>query len=61
MLPTPEIERSFPVEVNARIRRLSPLILAHWPMDLSVAIMTGTQLGAAMIAGANVALGVPRS
>jgi hypothetical protein len=30
-----------------RIRRLSPLIIAHWPMDLGIAIMTGTSLGAA--------------
>ena len=42
--------------VYLHIRRLSPIIIAHWPMDLFVAIMTGTQLGAAMIAGANVAL-----
>lgn len=27
--------------VYLRIRRLAPLILAHWPMDLGVAIMTG--------------------
>ena len=27
--------------VYLRIRRLSPLILAHWPMDLTAAIMTG--------------------
>jgi hypothetical protein len=33
--------------VYLRLRRLSPLILAHWPMDLGVAIMTGTSLGAA--------------
>jgi hypothetical protein len=38
--------------VYLRMRRLSPLILAHWPMDFSVAIMTGTQLGAAMVGGA---------
>ena len=37
--------------VYLRIRRLSPLILAHWPMDLGVAIMTGTSLGAAMMTG----------
>jgi len=37
--------------VYLRIRRLSPLILAHWPMDLGVAIMTGTHLGAAMMTG----------
>ncbi len=37
--------------VYLRIRRLSPLILAHWPMDIGVAIMTGTQLGAAIMAG----------
>ncbi len=39
--------------VYLRIRRLSPLILAHWPMDIAVAIMTGTQIGAAMMAGAH--------
>jgi hypothetical protein len=33
--------------VYLRIRRLSPLIIAHWPMDLGIAIMTGTSLGAA--------------
>lgn len=27
--------------IYLRIRRLSPMILAHWPMDLGVAIMTG--------------------
>ncbi|MGA2169854.1 MAG: CPBP family intramembrane glutamic endopeptidase, partial [Terracidiphilus sp.] len=27
--------------VYLRIRRLAPLIVAHWPMDLGVAIMTG--------------------
>jgi hypothetical protein len=27
--------------IYLRIRRLSPLILAHWPMDLAGAIMTG--------------------
>lgn len=27
--------------IYLRIRRLSPLILAHWPMDIGVAIMTG--------------------
>jgi hypothetical protein len=39
--------------VYLRIRRLSPIILAHWPMDLMVAIMTGTQLGAVMMTGAH--------
>jgi hypothetical protein len=24
-------------------RRLAPLIVAHWPMDLTVAVMTGTR------------------
>ncbi len=33
--------------VYLRIRRLSPIIIAHWPMDISVAIMTGTSLGTA--------------
>ncbi|MGA9070652.1 MAG: CPBP family glutamic-type intramembrane protease [Terracidiphilus sp.] len=33
--------------VYLRLRRLSPMILAHWPMDLGIAIMTGTSLGAA--------------
>jgi len=37
--------------IYLRIRRLSPLILAHWPMDIFAAILTGTQLGAAMMAG----------
>jgi len=37
--------------VYLRIRRLSPLILAHWPMDFSVAMMTGTWIGAAMMVG----------
>jgi len=41
----------FAMLVYLRIRRLSPLILAHWPMDISVAIMTGTHLGAVMMAG----------
>ncbi|MGA2217202.1 MAG: CPBP family glutamic-type intramembrane protease [Terracidiphilus sp.] len=31
----------FVLLVYLRIRRLSPLILAHWPMDIGVAIMTG--------------------
>jgi hypothetical protein len=39
--------------IYLRIRRLSPLIIAHWPMDISVAIMTGTSLGAAMMAGSH--------
>ncbi|MGA3135893.1 MAG: CPBP family glutamic-type intramembrane protease [Terracidiphilus sp.] len=39
--------------VYLRIRRLSPIIIAHWPMDISVAIMTGTHLGAVMMAGAH--------
>jgi hypothetical protein len=39
--------------VYLRIRRLSPIVIAHWPMDLSIAIMTGTQIGAAMVAGAH--------
>ena len=39
--------------IYLRIRRLSPLILAHWPMDIFAAILTGTQLGAAMMAGAH--------
>jgi hypothetical protein len=29
--------------VYLRIRRLAPLILAHWPMDIVAAIMTGIQ------------------
>ena len=37
--------------VYLRIRRLSPLIIAHWPMDIGVAIMTGTQIGAVMMTG----------
>jgi hypothetical protein len=37
--------------VYLRIRRLSPLILSHWPMDLGVAIMTGTHIGAVMMTG----------
>lgn len=41
----------FVMLVYLRIRRLSPLILAHWPMDLGVAIMTGTSLGAAWTTG----------
>ncbi|HMD78134.1 MAG TPA: CPBP family glutamic-type intramembrane protease [Terracidiphilus sp.] len=39
--------------VYLRIRRLSPIIIAHWPMDISVAIMTGTHLGAVMMTGAH--------
>ena len=39
--------------IYLRIRRLSPLIIAHWPMDISVAIMTGTSLGAAWTAGSH--------
>jgi hypothetical protein len=39
--------------VYLRIRRLSPLIIAHWPMDLGVAIMTGTHIGAVMMTGAH--------
>jgi hypothetical protein len=30
--------------VYLRIRRLPPIIISHWPMDLLVAIMTGTHL-----------------
>lgn len=41
----------FIMPVYLRIRRLSPLILAHWPMDFAVAIMTGTSLGAAWTTG----------
>jgi hypothetical protein len=37
--------------IYLRIRRLSPLIIAHWPMDLGVAIMTGTHIGAVMMTG----------
>ena len=37
--------------VYLRIRRLSPLIIAHWPMDIGVAIMTGTHIGAVMMTG----------
>jgi hypothetical protein len=39
------------IPVYLRTRRLSPLILAHWPMDISVAIMTGTNIGAIMMTG----------
>lgn len=39
--------------VYLRIRRLSPIVIGHWPMDLFVAILTGTQLGAAMMFGAH--------
>lgn len=31
----------FWMAIYLRIRRLSPLILAHWPMDIAAAIMTG--------------------
>ena len=41
----------FIMPVYLRIRRLSPLIIAHWPMDFAVAIMTGTSLGAAWTTG----------
>jgi hypothetical protein len=27
--------------VYLRIRRLTPFIFAHWPMDFAIAIMTG--------------------
>ena len=37
--------------IYLRIRRLSPLIIAHWPMDLGVAIMTGTHIGVVMMTG----------
>jgi hypothetical protein len=37
--------------IYLRIRRLSPLIIAHWPMDIGVAIMTGTHIGAVMMTG----------
>jgi len=37
--------------VYLRIRRLSPMIIAHWPMDIGVAFMTGTHLGAVMMTG----------
>jgi len=30
--------------IYLRIRRLAPFIIAHWPMDLMVAVMTGTHL-----------------
>jgi len=43
----------FCMAVYLRIRRLSPLIIGHWPMDLGVAIMTGTSLGAAMMTGSH--------
>lgn len=39
--------------VYLRIRRLSTLILAHWPMDIMVAVMTGTSLGAAWTTAAH--------
>ncbi|MFY9854126.1 MAG: CPBP family glutamic-type intramembrane protease [Terracidiphilus sp.] len=41
----------FCMAVYLRIRRLSPLIIGHWPMDIAVAIMTGTSLGAAWTGG----------
>jgi hypothetical protein len=41
----------FCMAVYLHIRRLSPLIIAHWPMDLGIAIMTGTSLGAAWTTG----------
>jgi hypothetical protein len=31
----------FMMPVYLRIRRLSPMIIAHWPMDIGAAIMTG--------------------
>jgi membrane protease YdiL (CAAX protease family) len=37
--------------VYLRLRRLSPMILAHWPMDIGVAIMTGTHIGAVLMTG----------
>lgn len=37
--------------VYLRIRRLTPMILAHWPMDIGVAIMTGTHIGAVLMTG----------
>ncbi len=37
--------------VYLRIRRLSPMIIAHWPMDIGVAFMTGTHIGAVMMTG----------
>jgi hypothetical protein len=43
----------FCMAVYLRIRRLSPLNIGHWPMDLGVAIMTGTSLGAAMMTGSH--------
>jgi hypothetical protein len=43
----------FCMAVYLRIRRLSPLIIGHWPMDLGIAIMTGTSLGAAWTAGSH--------
>ncbi len=39
--------------IYLRIRRLAPLIIAHWPMDLAAAILTGTSLGAAMMTGSH--------